>query len=477
MPVPSDPYAQPRRGRDRGIDQSSTFSQPQQQQQQPSTMKQLDQSNQNILFNQSKDELFSLSQGYKKFQRELKNWKIATNRDEITLERLAQNRLFVSVGPQKKFQSSEIEAMKRYMQQFNGSIMLCFTEGGETKLNTNLNVLLEEFGVQVNNDCIIRTSYYKYFNPKEALVPDGILNRSIAETAGKNIELSMSDSNKSDQAAQSLGFVYPFGSTLNVQKPAIPVLSSGSVCFPLKRPICALFGSNIGNHNPGLAAYKKQPTGKLCVLGSSHVFHDSYIDKEENRRLLDSLVKYLTDEACSLNQIDSEDPDINELNYIQNLNKVSDRVKTCLQDSEDIPRDVSKLFDSELFSLDMQHLPKVIRAFDELKIKHEPLPLISPQFETPLPPLKPAIFAPRFYEPEAPQLELFDLDEHFSSESARLAQLTNKCTDEDLEFYIRECGDILGVNRHLQAQERDAKGVLAYIASRIIEYKSFNTTI
>jgi intraflagellar transport protein 52 len=119
-------------------------------------------------------------------------------------------------------------------------------------------------------------------------------------------------------------------------------------------------------------------------------------------------VKYLTDEACSLNQIDSEDPDINELNYIQNLNKVSDRVKTCLQDSEDIPRDVSKLFDSELFSLDMQHLPKVIRAFDELKIKHEPLPLISPQFETPLPPLKPAIFAPRFYEPEAPQLELFN---------------------------------------------------------------------
>lgn len=82
----------------------------------------------------------------------------------------------------------------------------------------------------------------------------------------------------------------------------------------------------------------------------------------------------------------------------------------------------------------------------------------------------------RFYEPETPQLELFDLDEHFSSETARLAQLTNKCTDDDLEFYVRECGEILGVTRQLQQNERTAKGILAYIASRIIEYKCLNMT-
>ncbi len=175
-----------------------------------------------------------------------------------------------------------------------------------------------------------------------------------------------------------------------------------------------------------------------------------------------------------LNQIDSDDPDVSEYNYIPNINRISDRVKTCLQDSEEIPRDLTKLFDDDLFALDMTHLPKVINGFTELKIKHEPLPLISPQFETPLPPLKPAIFAPRFYEPEAPLLELFDLDEHFSSETARLAQITNKCSDDDLEFYVRECGEILGVTRHLQTSERDAKGILAYIASRIIEYKCLN---
>ena len=28
----------------------------------------------------------------------------------------------------------------------------------------------------------------------------------------------------------------------------------------------------------------------------------------------------------------------------------------------------------------------------------------------------------------------------------RMAQLTNKCTDDDIEYYVRECGDILGVS-------------------------------
>ena len=431
-----------------------------QQQQSPMQIKM--ENNLNILFNQSKEEMFSLTSGYKKFQRELKSFKISTNRDDLTLEKLVPNRIFVSIGPQKKFASAEIEALKSYVNVHNGSLLILLSEGGESKLNTNINYLLEEFGIFVNNDAIVRTTYFKYFNPKEALVSDGVLNRALSEACGKVIESSSYESMQSSQknhAAQSLQFVYPFGSTLNVQKPAIPVLSSGTICFPINRPLCAFYGNT-----------KRQP-GKICVLGSSHIFHDTYIDKEENRKILEVILKFLTEDTFVLNQIDAEDPEISEYNFIPNINTISDRVKTCLQDSEEIPRDIAKLFDTQLFTLDMTHLPKVIRGYDELKIKHEPLPLITPQFETPLPVLKPAVFPPRFYEPEPPALELFDLDEHFSSESARLAQITNKCSDDDLEFYIRECGEILGVVRHLPQNERDAKSILAYIASRIIEYK------
>jgi intraflagellar transport protein 52 len=305
--------------------------------------------NLNILFNQSKDEMFSLTSGYKKFQRELKNFKIFTNREDITLEKLIANRIFVSIGPQKKFTSSEIEALKSYVNTHNGSLLILLTEGGESKSNTNINYLLEEFGIFINNDAIVRTTYYKYFNPKEALVSDGVLNRALSESCGKLVEPSGFESMQSNQknhVAQSLQFVYPFGSTLNVQKPAVAVLSSGTICFPINRPLCAFYGN-----------IKKQP-GKICVLGSSHIFHDTYIDKEENRKILEVIFKFLTDDTFVLNSIDAEDPEISEYNFIPNINTISDRVKTCLQDSEEIPRDIAKLFDTEVFSLDLSQLPK-----------------------------------------------------------------------------------------------------------------------
>jgi len=59
-----------------------------------------------------------------------------------------------------------------------------------------------------------------------------------------------------------------------------------------------------------------------------------------------------------LNSIDAEDPEISEYNFIPNINTISDRVKTCLQDSEEIPRDITKLFDTQLFALDLTQLPK-----------------------------------------------------------------------------------------------------------------------
>ena len=80
----------------------------------------------------------------------------------------------------------------------------------------------------------------------------------------------------------SLEFVYPFGASLNVQPPAVPVLSTGSTCLPCQRSICAFYTSPLKNG------------GRLCVCGSTMIFHDSYLDKEQNRRLLVS-VSYIFD--------------------------------------------------------------------------------------------------------------------------------------------------------------------------------------
>ena len=56
-------------------------------------------------------------------------------------------------------------------------------EGGETKMNTNINAMLEQFGIFVNTDCVIRKAFCKYLHPKEAYIGNGILNKELVRVA------------------------------------------------------------------------------------------------------------------------------------------------------------------------------------------------------------------------------------------------------------------------------------------------------
>jgi intraflagellar transport protein 52 len=102
-------------------------------------------------------------------------------------------------------------------------------------------------------------------------------------------------------------------------------------------------------------------------------------------------------------------------------------------------------------------------------------------------------------DPPPPALDQFDLDEQFASERVRLAQLTNKCTqplcgsvvpsasarfevsdggagtEEDVEYYVREASEILGVAAAARTQgPPDAKTVLEHILRRIVQWRKFN---
>ena len=74
----------------------------------------------------------------------------------------------------------------------------------------------------------------------------------------------------------------------------------------------------------------------------------------------------------------------------------------------------------------------------------------------------------------APALDLFDLDDCFSSEKVRLAQLTNKCNDDDLEYYIRECGAIVGITNKLDKGKRSGKDILEHVFRKVVEFKKLN---
>ena len=69
----------------------------------------------------------------------------------------------------------------------------------------------------------------------------------------------------------------------------------------------------------------------------------------------------------------------------------------------------------------------------------------------------------------------FDLDDQFASEKVRLAHLTNKCNDDDLEYFIKEAGDLLGVSQQLPPEVRDARYVLCHVMKQIVAWKKLNS--
>ncbi|TPX60757.1 hypothetical protein SpCBS45565_g07433 [Spizellomyces sp. 'palustris'] len=416
-----------------------------------------------VLFNISKKEAYTPNNGLKVFQRRLRNgYKIGLYKEEMNAAKLVDTNLLIFGAPREKFTMAEFSALKSYMDR-GGSILYLTGEGGESAFETNFNYLLEEYGMTVNPDAVTRTVYYKYHHPKEVYVSNGVLNRELNRAAGKKVGPTalegLPETGKFN--AYALTFVYPYGATLNVQKPAIPILSSGTVSYPLNRPV-------------GAAYINPNGRGKLVVVASAQMFCDTYIEKEENGKLLDVLIQFCTTDKIILNSIDANEPDISDYYYLPETAQISETLRSCLQESEELPKDFTTLFDMNLFKFDTSLIPAAVQLYEDLRLKKEPLTLIQPQFETPLPPLQPAIFPPTLRDLPPPALELFDLDDAFASERVRLAQLTNKCNDDDLEYYVRECGHILGVTDRLDADKRTAKHIVEFVFRSIVNWKKLN---
>jgi intraflagellar transport protein 52 len=46
-------------------------------------------------------------------------------------------------------------------------------------MGTNINALLEQLGISVNTDTVVRKTFFKYLHPKEAYVGNGCLNDDL----------------------------------------------------------------------------------------------------------------------------------------------------------------------------------------------------------------------------------------------------------------------------------------------------------
>jgi len=399
-----------------------------------------------------------------------------SKRDEITLPLLKDSDIVIICGPRIAFHPKELQALNQYVQQ-GGSLLIQIGERAEHNYKTNINTLLQDYGISVNSDSVIRTVFYKYFHPKEICIQNGLLNRGFVpperrrtnqqqtkQLGMKNRLASkfMMDQGPSDDAEDGksgLTFVFPYGCTLNVEKPAIPVLSSGSISYPLNRPVGAVYSSTSG--------------GRVMVLGSTHLFHDDWLEKEENQLLQETIFRWLMrDPEVKLHDIDAQSPEVADYYYLPDSKSLAEKIKPCLQESEDLPKDFTTLFDDRQFKFDTNLIPEAARLYKDLHVKHEPLTLIPPAFETPLPPLNPAAFPPIQRDMAPPALDLFDLDEHFASEEVRLAHLTNRCKPTDIEYFVQKAGSIAGINPRLKKEIRNnPKYILEFMFRQIVQFK------
>ena len=92
-------------------------------------------------------------------------------------------------------------------------------------------------------------------HPKEAYVGNGILNKELVRVANGEAKSTNPKAGKYAKRYQQkddlverdenggLKFVYPYGATLNVSRPAVPIMSSGPISFPANRPIGAFYMS------------------------------------------------------------------------------------------------------------------------------------------------------------------------------------------------------------------------------------------
>ena len=204
-----------------------------------------------VMFDTSKKEMLNPNKGYKKIVQKIKNrYKCEINKTDLKLAKLKEANLLLLGAPTQPFSEEELMDIKKYIDQ-GGRVLVLMNEGGEKKQGTNINFLLEQLGISVNRDAVIRKSFFKYLHPKEAFIGNGILNRELVtaatgqkkeeQAAGKYSRKYRDDKDELANRSENggLNFVYSYGASLNVRKPAFPILSSGPISFPPNRPVGA----------------------------------------------------------------------------------------------------------------------------------------------------------------------------------------------------------------------------------------------
>ena len=411
-----------------------------------------------ITFNAAHGETHHPNAKYKKLARRLRSFsKVTVEKETLSSDTLKDCELLIIASPQTPFTNEELQVAREYING-GGSLAVFSCDAEAQSSECNINELLVDYGMSIDSTTLVRAVYHRYLHPKHALIQNGIIQPEIGHEKHIPLKSSTGSSHmqqrtdspieiRSMDPSMALSFVYPNGTTLSVQSPAYTLLSSGSTSYPVDCPIAASWEST-------------DNTGRILVVGSADMFADDWLEKEANSQLFNVLFRFL------LRQDISFDPsmgrsDFEEKECVPDISSLSNLLKPCLQENKPLPQDYKSLLCDDLYRVNNDHIPDVIDLYKKLSVPYEPLTLVQPQFECPQPPLRMATHQPRMMDPPPPALELFDLDEAFSDVRVRLANLTDRFSDDKhLDSYVKEASWILGLD-YCTNEDIDEEGVLA----------------
>lgn len=313
---------------------------------------------------------------------------------------------------QLEFEENEFIALDQYIREGGSAIFL----GGSNfpkESRAGWNSFLSEHGIELESKSVIKNTHFKYLHPKEALITNGIVFKKLVslikndddKISGRNFDVDTQIDENSDGVNNYTGIkvIFPYGCTLKLSKGAIPLITSGSACYPV---------------NSAIAAFTTIGKGKIITCGSWKMLEDNYLDCEDNLKIIDYFLKILInpEETKKLQKIAKG---INEQQYntmtIPNIEALSERLKVCIQESPNISQDFLNKFKIKLYESNFERLPESLELYNKLKVPYKSLKLIPPSYETPMLGLTPAVFPPVLLEIEPPKLELFDLDDEFAN--------------------------------------------------------------
>ncbi|CDJ62888.1 hypothetical protein, conserved [Eimeria necatrix] len=281
---------------------------------------------------------------------------------------------------------------------------------GGSGSSSNVNFLLEEMGLSLAADSVVAVTPPTLQQQQRGVCHPREVVLQQQQLVGASMQHLLQQQQGHTSGSRAT-FIYPYGSSVYVQHPAVPLLCSSNCCSPSQRPLIAAAAAAGG--------------GFVVVCGSSRLLQDPYLSLYSNTDLVRLLLQLLLGHI-SLQQLrpTAAEAAAAVRKYIRQTDTeiMSLLPQPCLEAPPDASNDFRSLHQQQSFAVQprlLKHLQQLLKQVKANPID-KPLEPIKPTLLQPFPTLRPALHPPITPCFRAPSLPLVDLDSLFMSPQQHL---------------------------------------------------------